>query len=356
MIIVKGVIAIVALLIIPELLGLLILKFLKKQKNNIILAFVLGYVIEFAIAQLVTVPSIFAEISLKNLVHLYTAIICTLSIISIIINRLRFLDILKETKENIKELPKNLTILVAVLIILQLFVFVKYVHIDNDDATYVATATTAVQTDTLFKYSAQIGTSEPYEQSLVRYRLGPFPIFYAILSVILNIHPAIVAHTVLPLIFVPIVYMVYWLIANELFKEDKKSAVLFMLFICILHVFSFYSGKNNFIFVLFRIWQGKAMLANFIIPVVLLLFIYAEKENFKIINLITLFLIILAGNFTTTMAIGLPPIALMLMAFCYESVKLISKEIEVKKALLNFGKCLICCIPSIIYGVIYFIK
>jgi cation transporter-like permease len=59
MIILKGVIAIIAFLIVPELLGLFILKFWNKEKNNIILAFVLGYLIEFALGELVSVPMIF---------------------------------------------------------------------------------------------------------------------------------------------------------------------------------------------------------------------------------------------------------------------------------------------------------
>ena len=117
-----------------------------------------------------------------------------LTIISFFINIWRIIEILKDLISNIKTMPILLSILLVVLVGMQLLVFVKYGHINDDDAYYVATATTSVQTDTLFKYSAMTGTDEIDEQYLMRYRLGPFPIYYAIMSKVIDIHPAIVAH------------------------------------------------------------------------------------------------------------------------------------------------------------------
>lgn len=350
----KALITALALFIIPELLGLLILRFWKDQKNNIILAFVLGYIVEFAITQLISVPLIFDGQTLTELVNRYVIIIGILSVLSFIINIWRIVEILKELIENIKKMPILLTLVLAVLIGLQLFAFVKYGHIDDDDAFYVATATTSVQTDTLFKYSAMTGTEEPEEQALMRYRLGPFPLYYAIMSKTLDIHPAIVAHFILPLIFVPIVYMIYWLFANEFFKENKKNAVLFMIFICFLHIFSYYSGKNNFIFVLLRIWQGKAVLANIILPVILVLFIYGEKNNLNFACVLAMLLTALAGNFTSTMAIAMVPVCIMILASIFEIVKLITKQTKITKSIFVMIKSLICCTPALMYGMMYF--
>lgn len=350
----KALTAVLALFIIPELLGLLILRFWKNQKNNIILAFVLGYIVEFAIAQLISVPFIFKGSSLTELVDLYVVIIGVLSVVSFLINIWRIIEIIKELISNIKKMPILLTLLLIILIGAQLFTLFKYGHIDDDDSFYVATATTAVQTDTLFKYSATTGSEESSEQMLMRYRLGPFPLYYAIMSKILDIHPAIIAHSILPLIFVPIVYMIYWLFANEFFKENKKDAVLFMIFICFLHIFSYYSGKNNFIFVLLRIWQGKAVLSNIILPLILLLFIYGEKNNLNFAATVAITLTAIAGNFTTTMAIAMVPVCLMLLASIFEIVKLITKQTKITKSFFVIFKSLICSVPSLIYGVMYF--
>ena len=350
----KALIALLAIFIVPELLGMLVLRFWKEHKNNIILAFILGYIIEFAIGEFVSIPLMLNEGSLTGLVKVYATIIGVITIISFFINIWRIIEILKDLISNIKTMPILLSILLVVLVGMQLLVFVKYGHINDDDAYYVATATTSVQTDTLFKYSAMTGTDEIDEQYLMRYRLGPFPIYYAIMSKVIDIHPAIVAHFILPLIFTPLVYMIYWLFAKEFFKENKKSAVLFMIFICLLHIFSYYSGKNIFILALLRIWQGKSVLATIILPLIILLFIYGEKDNLKFINCIAIFLTVLAGNFTTTMAIALAPACLMIISAVFEFVKLISKQTKVINAMAVIVKSLICCTPSFVYGLMYF--
>ncbi len=352
--IIKALVALLAIFIVPELLGLLVLRFWKDQKNNIILAFVLGYIIEFAIGQLVSIPLIFKGESLTELVKIYVIIIGGMAILSFLINIWRIFEILKELISNIKTMPILLSALMFILIGMQLLVFVKYGHINDDDAYYVATATTSVQTDTLFKYSAMTGTDQRNEQYLMRYRLGPFPLYYAIMSKVLDMHPAIIAHFIIPIIFLPIAYMIYWLFAKEFFKENKKSAVLFMIFICFLHIFSYYSGKNSFILVLLRIWQGKSVLSAIIIPFIVLLFIYGEKYNLKLINCIALILTVLAGSFTTTMSIAMAPTCLMLLAVSYEFVKLITKQTKFTKAFAVVIKSLICCMPSLIYGLMYF--
>lgn len=351
--IIKALIAILVIFIIPVLLGLLVLRFWKEQINNIILAFVLGYIIEFAVGQLVSVPLILKDQTLTKLMTIYSLIIGTLSIISLILNAKRVKEIFKEFISNIKEMPKLLTILLIVLIGMQSLVYVKYGHINDDDAFYVATATTSVQTDTLFKYSSRIGTEKPVEQVLMRYRLGPFPMYYAIMSKALNIHPAIVAHFIIPIIFIPIVYMVYWLFAKYLFKDNKKSALMFMLFIVVLHIFSYYSGKNNFIVAMLRIWQGKCMLASIILPFLLVLYVYMENSSSKLCAYISLLLTAFAGTFTTTMAIAMVPVTLMLLTVVYEFVKVVNKQTKFSKSIKSVMISLTCCMPCFIYGLMY---
>ena len=57
--IIKGLIALLTLFIVPELLGLLFLKFNKKEKSNLIFSFVIGYLLIFAVCQLISVPFIY---------------------------------------------------------------------------------------------------------------------------------------------------------------------------------------------------------------------------------------------------------------------------------------------------------
>ncbi len=351
----KILMSILVLFVIPELVGLLLVRFTKKDKNNLIYAFLIGYLTEFAIAQVLTVPMIFSEVSFSTLLKIYVMILSVLSLISFIINIFRIKDIYINSINIIKEVPKILSIVVIILICMQLYIFLAYTHIDLDDAYYVGTATTTLETDTLFKYSATTG-ADSGEQNLLRYRLSPFSVYFAIISALINIHPTIVAHVVIPFIFVPLVYIIYLLIANELFKNEYKSSLLFLLIINIIFLWGGYSGRTNFAFMFFRIWQGKAVLCNIIIPAIWLILMKTEKNEFKFIDLLILFILNLAGAFTTTMAIGLVPIVLMVLWFAYEISKIISKEFKFTKCFKSLIICLISCIPCLAYGVTYFMN
>ena len=80
----KGLTVVLVLFIIPELLGLFLLRFFKKENTNLFFAFIIGYIIEFAICQIVAVPYIYMEKTLTELMNVLTkitVIICGLSII-----------------------------------------------------------------------------------------------------------------------------------------------------------------------------------------------------------------------------------------------------------------------------------
>ncbi len=355
----KGLTIVLVLFIIPELLGLFLLRFLKKENTNLFLAFIMGYVFEFAICQIVTVPYIYMEKTLTELMRVLTKIIAAICGLSIVINLTKIKEIFISIFKYIKETPKLLAILTTVLIGLQVYSYVGYMHIDDDDSFYVGTATVAVQTDSLFKYSAATG-EENVENQLSRYRLGPFPIYLAIISKAIDTHPAIVAHTILPIIFVPLVYMIYGLIGNEIFKKNQKQVYSFLMIMSIINIWGNYSVRTTFSFFMIRIWQGKALLASMILPLIILLFIKAEENDYKFNYCLLLFMAILAGNLTTTMGIALPPMELILLAVVYEISKINFKKTKeektgIGKAIINLTKCLMCCVPSIIYGIAYFI-
>lgn len=376
--ILKGIFALLFLVIIPELLGLIVTKFLDKEKNNLILAFVIGCLIEFAICQLVAVPLIFMNASFTTLLYIYIGINLVLSIVSIYLNVKRLKELLVNNLKSIKEMPKLLTLVVVILVGIQVYGLVGYMHLDDDDAFYVGTAVTSVQTNTIYKYSPTTG-SEAGEHLDLRYKLGPFPVYYAIMSEIINIHPTIFAHTIMPIVFLPLAYMVIGLLADCLFKNNKEQTMLFLIFINIMSIWGNYSIRNNFSFLLFRIWQGKSILANIIIPGVWLFYLLGKENDFKLINYIMIFILILAGCLTTTMGIALPPLSLILLVIADEISKMFQKDKKVTKqtkhlirrqknkfnireyikankdSFINIAKCLACCMPAIIYGLIYFI-
>lgn len=343
MLFIKIILFVFWMFIIPTGIGLLFTNFIKDEKNNIVLAFVIGHLFDFAICELLSVPMIMIGLSFKTLVVTYIVISIILLIISLYKNKSDFKEIFSTSLNYIKKLPKLLTILLIALVALQVLALVKYAHIDDDDAFYVGTATTTIYTNSMFKYDGSTG--KEYTEIPERYAIGPFPIYTALISDLINIHPAIVAHTILPIVFIPLVYLIYALIAKDLLKSER-SVIIFLVLLCILYIWGNFSKRTNFTFLLFRIWQGKAVLANIILPAMWLFFIKAIKNNFKLVNCILLIMVILAGILTTTMGIGLPAITLMSLAFVF-AIK--------DKKISYLVKSSICCLPCVIYFAIYII-
>lgn len=331
---------ILLLIIIFIVIYLLGISFSKKIGKSLLF----GFIIALAIFQIIIIPMIFLHTTFTFLKITYFSIIILLCILSLFYNRVKIVKPFHSIKFNIKDLPKRtlLIILITVLIVfIQTFIVYKYTHIDEDDAFYVATAVAANETDSMFKYD--VYTGEEYSKFPARYVLSPFPILLATLASIVGLHVTILSHTFLPLLLIPLAYFIYVLIASELFRCDYKKVSIFIIVISFLNIFGSYSVYTTSSFLLFRIWQGKAVLANIIVPIVIYLFILLMKYKKKHVNWLMLFLTAFCGSLVSSMGIVLFPVLVGCMGISYS---IYSKSI---KTLLMSG---ICCIPCIVYGII----
>ena len=108
------------------------------------------------------------------------------------------------------------------LILAQIAVVVLFAHMDADDVFYVGTAVTDVDTDTIYTISPYTGN--PYTRLPKRYVLSPFPEFLAVTSRLSGgLHPAIVAHTIFPAVFLALAYLVLYEYSRRFFKENMRA-------------------------------------------------------------------------------------------------------------------------------------
>lgn len=232
------------------------------------------------------------------------------------------------------------------LIVFQVYVGTVDTHIDDDDAFYVATASTTLETDSLFQYSSYTG--ERMEEKPARYVLSPFPVFIAMLSEIYRMPPAVFAHTCIPLLMIPLAYMVYFLFGRFLFGKSRKKRGIFLLLIAWMNLFGYYSIYTASTFLLIRIWQGKALLASVFIPLLLfyLLKWYVEKKQQK--KMWYLSVVSLALALCSSMGIFFAPLMI--------GVSGLLKCVKERKSIILFYTILLC-IPCGILGVLYlFVK
>lgn len=329
--------------VIPLLTGYMVTFFCKfKNKNSLLLNYVAGMFTMFAVFEPVALILIFSKKELSMLTMVMTGIWVVLAAISAIINRKRILKGIIGLK-NIKSNVSPMMIVAVGLIIMQMYVYAQYTHTDDDDAFYVATATTAIQTDTMYRVSPYTGFK--YKKIPTRYIMSPFPMYYAVMAKITGINATVYAHLYLPVIMVVIVYGIYYLWSEELFDREKKdSRWIFLSMVSIINIFGGYSIYSAQSFTILRLWQGKAVLEAAIIPFVLYLGYRITKENWDIGTFLTLTAATTSACLVSSMGIFLAPISVGIWAL----VDLI-KEKKIKR-MAGYGLSLI---PCIICGLLY---
>lgn len=330
-------------LLIPVLIGYLVTKFVQNEvmKNNIPFNFVIGLIVMMGIFQPITLIGIYLKISLSFLTLIIKITWAILSVLSLILNRKRFILCICDMPSQIKKNCSSIIVIAVILFLVQIYVYVAFEHIDDDDAFFVATATTAVANNNLYinnPYTGGVLKSLP-----TRYILSPFSIYYAVMSQLIGTHPTVFAHLFLPLILLTFVYMVYYLWGKEWF-QNKKSIGIFLIILSFLNIFGNYTEYTTQTFLLSRLWQGKAFLAAGIIPFVIYVCFKIRKEERHLIYWAILLSTTSAATLVSSMGVFLVPVAIGCFAFadCIQSRHL--------KRLIGYA---ISCLPCMICGIIY---
>lgn len=269
----KGILAVIWLLVVPCLAGGFYFRREKRTCGEYLLT---GYTLLFAITELLSLTMIFTKQPLHLLTVTYGAVAGVLAFLGV---WSLYKKRQKETGEGAGTYCGRRTeatgispelVVAGILILIQLVVVVLYAHMDEDDAFYIGTATTAVETDSLYAYNPYTGAA--YNVLPSRYILSPFPAFLAVTSRLCGgLHPAIVAHTVFPAVFVFLAYVVLFQYSRIFFREKAGEQGIFMILCAVILWFCGYSVYNSEIFTMGRIWQGKAVLAGVFLPFLFLL-------------------------------------------------------------------------------------
>lgn len=170
---------------------------------------------------------------------------------------------------------KILLVLFLLLVGFQLYMAFTRASFDGDDAYYVVQALTAQQTDTLYRIDPNRGVSVPLD---ARHALALFPIWEAFVGTMCGIHATIVAHSVAPLLLIPLTYLIYFEIGKQLFVNKKYLIPMFMFLMALWQMFGNVSIYTTETFFLTRTWQGKSFAGNFIIPAVFLIYLCLFRD------------------------------------------------------------------------------
>ena len=209
-----------------------------------------------------------------------------------------------------------LQIIAAVLILIQCIAPVVLQHTDTDDATYVALSAVAADTDTTLSFSPRSGSPIVIDKkTAINIRIvSPMHLYYASISKLTGVRPAVLCHTILPFFLTLMAYIFFYWIAKIIFDGERKKSLLFLIFLSIAHLFSGFSVYTSGTFMLVRIWQGKAQFAALIVPALILTYLYIYKTKLTLKNWFTILALLVAAAVMTPTGNFLSLICALLLA------------------------------------------
>lgn len=185
-----------------------------------------------------------------------------------------------EKRVPLDRMERLLLSVIATLVVVQMLNTLLNAYYGNwDDETYCGTAVVSYYTDTADRYAPQhIVEKSPFYD--VQHCLAAWPIYCAMLSVITKVHPAIVFRTLLPLLEIPTVYYIAYLLLRAFFPQNRKKAELALIFyyVFVLAAAEKMYGVSSEWWQVVNIWTSKALAFSVMVPVLLYLLICIESS------------------------------------------------------------------------------
>lgn len=234
-----------------------------------------GQMLLWAGFQLICVPCILLEKSFLHVVYYYGGLVGILTLWGIV--RLCRGGIVATLPKNDKSVWREMlpAVIVGTLLVFQLVQAAGLAYADGDDAYYVAVSSITNNAETMYAKLPYTGGTTEVD---VRHGLAPFPIWISFLARMTGLKAVGVAHTAMPLMLIPMTYVIFYLLAQELFPDKRRKQLMFLIMAELLVLFGDYSFYTVEHFMLARSRQGKAALGSVILPMLLwLLFVLFQR-------------------------------------------------------------------------------
>lgn len=364
---------IIILIVIPYCIGLLPASFIEDDRRTVSAVYVFGFAFSLALFELISVPVIIMRgDGFPLIVALYLGVECAFAMIGLIVfnfavrkkpadhaqkwlkreHRIRVSTMTHTTEEKI------LWLLAALSVVFQLIMYVRMQSFDGDDAYYVVQSLLSDETDTLYRIKPYTGLTTSMD---LRHALASVPVWIAYIARVSGIHSTIIAHSVIGLLLIVILYLIYYNCGVIIFNGDSKKLAAFMLFISFLYIFGNVSIYTRETFMLTRTWQGKSILANLVIAAVIWLLLsifYRDEERLAALKYgeedehLTLgyWIMIFSMSIVAAMCSTAGVFLIGLLIGAYGTVLSLWKR-DIQIAL----KLMITCVPLVVYGAIYMI-
>ena len=308
-----------------------LVQMLFQVKKGIAIKVLSGFVILLCLFHLTSLPFMYNEWPFTTLYSLFLceliSVIIAYCIVSLVKRRIPLMDDLEGLREAISQIAKRnwwhflVWAAVLVLIVWQVAGVILHIAPNVDDTFYVSESVTILSRNRLMSVLPSCGIEGSVFPAT--YILVSWEAFLAALSKLFLVSPAVLCHSLLPALLIPMHYLAYYAAGREIVP---KNSSIFLLFVLFLNLTCGPSTYDQGAFLTLRIWQGKSVLVNIMLPLMLYLFLKITKESvslssssdqhekggkasvLKIHDIFFLFAILLASQAATTVGTYLAPV------------------------------------------------
>lgn len=301
------------LLLVPFCMGLLFLPFLPARQRTPGATLIAGYILQFALVEAIGIPVVIYAVynGYSTFIKIFLPLAVLLAVLGAFAAFWRrksgmewnFPSSFREASRrfwNLNMEEKLLFGLFLLLVLFQMYMAFTRASFDGDDAYYGVQAVIAQQVDTLYRVNPYTGRSAPLD---VRHALALFPIWSAYVGSVSGFHATIICHSVLPLVLIPLTYLIYFQIGSVLFQKKRELLPMFLVLIAFWQIFGNVSLYTTETFFLTRTWQGKSFAGNVVIPAVIWIFLLLYDNGKEAGLWILLVALNLAGGASSSLAV-----------------------------------------------------
>ncbi len=283
------------MVVIPLGMGMFAMDLMGRKKkavvggdNTVSFAFGSGYILMWAIFQLMAVPFILKEAAFPYLEFAFEITCLPIALAGFVFLGLHVIKpgiaiwkrnggkrpgILKPGKENLPSIILWGLFLASLLF--QMLQAYRLAYADGDDAFYISLSTSTNLNEGMYRVIPYTGSTTELD---FRHGLAPFPMWVSFIAAKCSVNAAVAAHSLMPLVLIPLTYVIYLETGRLLCRGKKKFLPVFMIFVSLLQVFGNYSIYPVSTFLLTRSRQGKSALGNVILPFLVLVLLRMADE------------------------------------------------------------------------------
>ncbi len=242
------------------------------NRKNLIDMYVYGQLMMWAVFQILAVPMIHLRLPFLALVIVFMLAMLVMTVLGA-----------RKLPEIIKEFEKpsiNPILIIALILILgQMAIYFFGMHLDEDDARWLAEANDAVAKNKMFLYNPATGEyMGSFRGEVIKDAFSPWSLYIALYAYVTGLNVSMMAHTVLAPVLLGLAYMVYHIMSKMLFK-GKVEASVFLLSVAVINLFFAGNRHTQSVVTLTRIWQGKTVIAAVMIPLLFVVFLAIQEED-----------------------------------------------------------------------------